>query len=183
MIETMAATCMRLLHLLAIALLFSAPSAAHEILQSPNLYDWGFYGLYPKTTFKSYELAAPRVNFLKWDEQCDDGYYLVSPRGSIVYSPAPVILDGRGNLVWTTDGNSFGKGRGITDFKVQMYHGKPHLTFWGGVDGVHHRYGAGCYYIVCCMLFRILNPFLLRAFRCHFVMLSQNQTLTNCTAG
>lgn len=152
MTETMAATCARMLHFLAIAPLFFAPSSASDILQSPNLYDWGFYGLYPKTTFKSYELAAPRLNFLKWDEQCDDGYYLMSPRGSIVYSPAPVIMDGRGNLVWTTD-DSFGKGRGITDFKVQMYHGKPHLTFWGGVDGVHHRYGAGCYFIVCCILF------------------------------
>ena len=148
----MAATCTRLLHLLAAASLFSAPSTAHDILQSPNLYDWGFYGLYPKTTFKSYKLAAPRLNFLKWDEQCDDGYYLMSPRGSIVYSPAPVILDGRGNLVWTTEGTSFGKGRGITDFKVQMYNGKPHLTLWGGVDGVHHRYGAGCYFIVCRIL-------------------------------
>ncbi|KAI3390829.1 hypothetical protein diail_8560, partial [Diaporthe ilicicola] len=143
----MAATCMRLTHLLAIALLLAAPSLAHDALQSPSLYDWGFYGLYPKTSFKSYELAAPRLNFLKWDETCADGFYLVSPRGSIVYSPAPVIFDGRGNLVWTTDDN-FGKGRGITDFKVQMYHGKPHLTFWGGVDGLHHRYGAGCYFIL-----------------------------------
>lgn len=153
MIETMAATCTQLLHLLAAALLFSGSSTAHDILQSPNLYDWGFYGLYPKTTFKSYELDAPRLNFLTWDEQCDDGYYLLSPRGSIVSSPAPVILDGRGNLVWTTEGTTFGKGRGITDFKVQMYQGKPHLTLWGGVDGVHHRYGAGCYFIVCCTLF------------------------------
>ncbi|KAG8169805.1 hypothetical protein KVR01_000550 [Diaporthe batatas] len=148
MTGTMAATCTRILHLLATTLLFSAPSTAHGILESPNLYDWGFYGLYPKTRFKSYELAAPRLNFLKWDEQCDDGYYLVSPRGSTVNSPAPVILDGRGNLVWTTEGSTFGKGRGVTDFKVQMYKGKPHLTLWGGVDGVHHRYGAGCYFIL-----------------------------------
>lgn len=139
-----------LLQLLAITITTSttvSPVSAHEILQSPTLYDWGFYGLYPQTWFKSFHLAAPRLNFIKWDESCDDGVYLVSPRGSHVYTPGPVIMDGRGNLVWTT-ADRFGNGQGVTDFKVQTYNGTEYLTFWSGMDGAHHRFGYGCYYMV-----------------------------------
>lgn len=133
---------------LAILWLLSSATYAQDVLQSQVLYDWGLYGLWPKTWFKSFSLAAPRLNFLKWDDTCADGFYLAAPRGSYVQHPGPVILDGRGNLVWTTN-DRFGKGQGITDFKVQLYRGNPVLTFWAGVDGVSHRYGMGLYYMVC----------------------------------
>ncbi|KUI53584.1 hypothetical protein VP1G_00882 [Cytospora mali] len=126
---------------------FMTDTLAHDILQSPSVYDWGFYGLYPRTWFKSYGLAAPRLNFLKWEEQCTDGFYLLSPRGSYVSVPGPVIMDGRGNMVWRTD-DRFGDADGITDFKVQIYNGKPHLTFWAGANGAHHRFGYGVYYVL-----------------------------------
>lgn len=126
---------------------FVTATLANDILQSPTVYDWGFYGLYPRTRFQSFNLAAPRLNFLKWEEQCTDGFYLLSPRGSYVSVPGPVIMDGRGNMVWRAD-NRFGDAEGITDFKVQMYNGKPHLTFWAGSNGAHHRFGYGVYYVV-----------------------------------
>lgn len=126
---------------------FITVTLAHDVLQSPTVYDWGFYGLYPRTWFNSFGLAEPRLNFLKWEEQCTDGLYLLSPRGSYVSVPGPVIMDGRGNMVWRAD-DRFGDAEGITDFKVQMFNGKPHLTFWAGTNGAHHRFGYGVNYVL-----------------------------------
>lgn len=72
---------------------------------------------------------------------------MISPRGSYVSRPGPVILDGRGALVWAPDA-TFEDAQGIADFKVQTYQGKPHLTFWAGNDGRSHRFGLGQYYMV-----------------------------------
>ncbi|PSR79542.1 ASST-domain-containing protein [Coniella lustricola] len=123
------------------------PAAATDMLQSGFLYDWGFYGLWPRTWFQSSDLAGPRLNFLAWDEACAEGFYLFSPRGSYVSHSSPVILDARGNLVWTTS-DRFGDAQDTTDFKIQNYHGQPHITFWAGNNGASHRYGMGSYYML-----------------------------------
>lgn len=133
--------------LLAIIAFFSllAPAlAARDVFRSPVLYDWGFYGLYPRTWYKSFKHSSPLLNFQAWDEQCDDGgYYVLSPRGTMVSKPGPVIVDAKGNLVWTSDG--FGES---TDARIQTYKGKQYLTFWAGHDGVRNRYGCGTFYMV-----------------------------------
>ena len=117
---------------------------AFTVFKSPFLYDWGFYGVFPRSSYKSFKGTAPLLNFLRWNRDCDDGgYYLLSPRGSMVSKPGPVMFDPRGNLVWTDD--SFGV---VTDFKVQSYKGKSYLTFWSGTDGVKYRYGRGIYYML-----------------------------------
>lgn len=121
-----------------------AKASGLAVFNSPFLYDWGLYGVFPRSFYKSFKGNAPLLNFRQWDERCDDGgYYLLSPRGSMVSKPGPVIFDPRGNLVWTDD--SFGV---VTDFKVQSYKGKDYLTFWSGTDGVKYRYGRGTYYML-----------------------------------
>ncbi|ORY60685.1 ASST-domain-containing protein [Pseudomassariella vexata] len=137
--------------LLALKLIFSVALVglpktclASNVFNSPVLYDWGFYGLFPRIWYKTYSRGAPLLNFLQWDDQCDDGgFYLLSPRGTIVSKPGPVIVDARGNLVWTDD--RFGE---TTDVKVQTYNGKQYLTFWSSPEGVTHRYGMGTHYML-----------------------------------
>lgn len=110
-------------------------------------HDWGLYGLYPREWYRSFNLGAPRINFLQWSDQCSNGYTMLTPRGSLVWHPAPTIVDGRGNLVWTDDGYGM-----VTDMKVQRYRGEDYLTFWSGWNGADHTYGVGVYYMVCCKL-------------------------------
>ncbi|RYP29245.1 hypothetical protein DL767_006844 [Monosporascus sp. MG133] len=95
------------------------------------LYDWGFYGLHPKTWYRSFKQPSPLLNFRVWDDRCDDRYYLLSPRGTILSKPRPLIVDGRGNLVWTSD-----RYAETTVVQVHTYNGKEYLTFWAGIDGV-----------------------------------------------
>lgn len=121
--------------------------AAFTLLQSQTLYDLGLLGLWPQISFQSFPLAAPRLSFLEWDESCANGFYFIAPRGSYVPNQKPIILDGRGNLVWTPEGQ-YGNEEATTDFKVQTYRGQNVLTFWAGIEGEHHRYGMGSYYMV-----------------------------------
>ena len=110
--------------------------------------DNGTYGSYPVRTFETEEeLAAPRVNWVQWSPECDDGRsYLISPRGGSLNKPGPMILDADGELVWTKHfDNDFG-GQAY-DFKVQQYQGRDYLTFWLGDDSVR-GHGTGVYYMV-----------------------------------
>ena len=110
--------------------------------------DSGARGIYPwQPRFFSSHLRSPRVNFLKWSSECDDGlFYFISPRGWKVPEPGPVMLDGDGTLLWTEHfANDFGKQ--VYDFKVQKYHGEDHLTFWVG-DDVVNGHGAGEFFMV-----------------------------------
>lgn len=127
--------------------LLTTATTASTLLQSPPLYDWGLDGLWPQISFQTFSRAAPRLNFVKWEESCADGFYLIAPRGSYVSHQSPIIMDGRGNLVWTPT-EQYGIGEAATDFKVQTYRGQNVLTFWAGVEGEQHRYGMGSYYMV-----------------------------------
>lgn len=118
--------------------------AVRAALSSTHLYDWGFYGAYPQRAFKSFDLLEPSVNFVKWDERCDDGgYYLISPNGKYVTYPGPVILDSRGNLVWTSD-----RYEHVSNLNIQTYKGRRYLTFWSSHIGVIDGYGRGVYYML-----------------------------------
>ncbi|KAI8623771.1 Arylsulfotransferase-domain-containing protein [Xylariaceae sp. FL1651] len=139
-----------------VIVLVNAPlSTAQHSLASNLLYDWGFYGLFPRTWYKSFALASPRLNFVRWDAQCGDGYYLLSPRGSYVWNPGPVILDAQGRLIWTDD--RFGM---VTDVKTQTYRGSQYLTFWNGENGVLHGYGKGKYFMLdeTYQVFKVIEP-------------------------
>lgn len=107
-----------------------------------TLFDLGIYGAYPSQKHVTVDYASPRVNIKQWSEECDDGQYvLLTPRGSSVDNPGPMILDNKGSMVWF--GKEFGM---VTDLKVQRYKGEDFLAFWSGRDDGTHGYGR--YYMV-----------------------------------
>lgn len=107
----------------------------------PSLYDLAVYGAYPLRSYVTFNGESPDVNVVAWDESCDHGYVLVSPFGDAVPNMGPMILDSRGDLVWTASG--FGV---VMNLKVQQYQGENYLTFWAGhkVGGI----GMGNYHML-----------------------------------
>ncbi len=69
------------------------------------------------------------------------GLILLAPKKDVLQT-GPMIIDGNGELVWFKPLDT----KGITDFRVQSYGGKPVLTWWRGkaVKGV----GDGYYVIL-----------------------------------
>ncbi|CAJ2503383.1 Uu.00g107770.m01.CDS01 [Anthostomella pinea] len=128
---------------ISVLLGLTTAARAYDVFDSQYLYDLGYYGFWPQTHFKSFGLTAPRLNYLTWDKRCDDGYYLIAPKGKIVSKPGPMIIDARGELVWADD--KFGI---VTDLEVQTYNGSDYLTFWSGPDGTTHGYGRGIHYML-----------------------------------
>ena len=55
------------------------------------------------------------------------GYIFLAPK-MVVAQAGPMIMDNRGEVVWFKPLNT----RGVTDFRVQHYLGKPVLTWWRG---------------------------------------------------
>lgn len=106
-------------------------------------FQWGLLGRYPQSRFKSSPLRPPRMDVVRWDEQCARGYTLLSLRGSAVANSAGIMLDGRGDLVWMDE--SYGPN--VMNLKVQEYRGEQYITFWSGDIG--HGSGLGTYYMVC----------------------------------
>lgn len=110
--------------------------------------DNGSLGYYPSWTFMTEgEISAPRTNWLEWNQECDDGmYYFLTPRGYSLPEPGPMILDSRGELVWS---NHFANewGGQAYDLMVQHYQGQEYLTFWTGDDQIR-GHGSGSYTMV-----------------------------------
>ncbi|KAI0487757.1 Arylsulfotransferase-domain-containing protein [Xylaria cf. heliscus] len=130
--------------LLLTVLAFDAQTWAHDAFSSSYLYELGFYGLYPTSSYKSCELTPPRLNFPRWNEQqCSDGYYLIAQKGKIVSDPGPTIFDSKGELVWADD--SYGV---VFNLQVQTYKGDNYITFWSSPEGSSHGYGRGTYYML-----------------------------------
>lgn len=107
-----------------------------------SLFDYGFHGLYPTRHYTSFDLDSPDVEVALWDDRCSDGYVFIAPHGPPIEGSRPLILDARGNLVWT-----FPTDKPSTDFKVQEYRGEKFLTFWHGTS--MHGHGLGSYTMVC----------------------------------
>jgi hypothetical protein len=118
--------------------------------------DNGTFGYYPTTPFATEsDISAPKVNWLQWDERCNDGtYYFLTPKGWGLPRPGPMILDWKGDLVWSQHfANEWG-GQAY-DFMVQHYQGQDRLTFWTGDDTVR-GHGSGKYMIVSAVLSAML---------------------------
>ncbi|KAG9858736.1 hypothetical protein KCU77_g5043, partial [Aureobasidium melanogenum] len=109
---------------------------------SSTIYDLGLLGRYPQQSFKSSPLRPPYMNTVQWDERCAQGYTLLSLRGSMVPSPAGVMLDGHGDLIWMDE--SFGPY--VMNLKVQEYRGEQYITFWSG--DIDFGFGLGTYYML-----------------------------------
>ncbi|KAF7305541.1 hypothetical protein HMN09_00807000 [Mycena chlorophos] len=83
-----------------------------------------------EVTYHSSSLAIQPLTILYRDPSFDPDnttLFLVSPSGTAIEQPAPVIYDSTGQLVWADPsiGNS-------NDLNLQMYTGKPVLTMWVG---------------------------------------------------
>lgn len=137
-----------LLSLQGLAILFGfiIPDAFADDDVSPYVYseeyDEGELGEFPHHEYKSSSLVSPILNYKQYNPICDDGlYYMLAPRGGKVKQQGPMVLDGRGDLVWYHDyGHTYG-----TD--VHTFKGEDYLTFWAGDDGIT-GHGDGTYYLV-----------------------------------
>ncbi|KAF4120345.1 Arylsulfotransferase (ASST) [Geosmithia morbida] len=122
----------------------SSSSNIVSAFNSRHLYDWGWYGWYPTKGFRSFRGTVPRLDFLQWDERCMDGYYLMTPKGRLVDTPGPLVVDGRGNLVWS-GALSIGA---ASDLASQTYRGKRYLTYWKDIEGITMGFGRGEHYML-----------------------------------
>lgn len=120
----------------------SAGLAEPQAFVRSSDYNDGKFGKYVTQTYRSSNVTAPRLNFMKPFTNCDDGSYLfISPRGNAADS-MPYILDAAGNLVWTLP-RRYGE---VYNFQVEEFNGEPHLLFWAGDDAVG-GHGAGRYFM------------------------------------
>jgi len=144
MISRLLGSC-HMLALTALAFLLTQIECTQDLSDtswSSKAFEWGLLGRYPQQSFKSSPFRPPRMNTVRWDEQCAQGYTLLSLRGTAVSSPAGIMLDGRGYLVWMDE--TFGPY--VMNLKVQEYKGEQYLTFWSG--DISLGFGLGTYYMV-----------------------------------
>jgi hypothetical protein len=71
------------------------------------------------------DLKPPGIRILKRTRRATPGYIFIAPKKEAEQG-GPLILDNRGQVVWFLPIET----RGITDFRVQRYLGKPVLTWW-----------------------------------------------------
>lgn len=82
------------------------------------------------------DLKPPRVQLLVRTRYVSPGYIFIAPKKR-VEEGGPLILDNRGRMVWFMPVDR----RGVTDFRVQHYRGKPVLTWWRGKSADGKRLG------------------------------------------
>lgn len=73
------------------------------------------------------DLKPPLVQIRTPARGTGPGYLFLAPK-MVVAQAGPMIMDNRGEVVWFKPLNT----RGVTDFRVQRYRGKPVLTWWRG---------------------------------------------------
>jgi hypothetical protein len=82
----------------------------------------------PSRTYHSRpDLKPPLVRIKTPARGTAPGYIFIAPK-MVVAQAGPMIMDNRGEVVWFKPLNT----RGVTDFRVQRYRGKPVLTWWRG---------------------------------------------------
>ena len=109
-------------------------------LETP-FYDLALFGAYPTHEYISFNLSSPRATQVRWDDSCNRGHVFIDPGGDSTDHRGPMILDGMGNLVWTSD-----QYETTTNLKVQQYRGNEYLTFWSGQKA--KTMGTGTYYML-----------------------------------
>jgi hypothetical protein len=96
----------------------------------------------PSQHFRSRpDLRPPVVTVTTRASGADEGYVFLAPKRGVAQA-GPMIVDAAGRLVWFRPLDT----KGVSDFRVQSYGGRPVLTWWRGsaVKGV----GEGYYVIV-----------------------------------
>ncbi len=74
-----------------------------------------------------HDLRPPVVTVTHPARGAAPGYVFIAPKRDVAQA-GPMILDDRGRLVWFRPLDT----RGVTDFRVQRYRGRPVLTWWRG---------------------------------------------------
>lgn len=82
------------------------------------------------------DLTPPVVQVRTRTRGTSPGYIFIAPKLRVAQA-GPMILDDAGNVVWFKPLDT----RGVTDFRVQRYHGQPVLTWWRGRAPPHARDG------------------------------------------
>jgi hypothetical protein len=72
-------------------------------------------------------LKPPPVHVLTAAKSTAPGYVFLAPKMKVVQA-GPMILDNQGRVVWFHPLDT----HGVSDVKVQRYHGKPVITWWRG---------------------------------------------------
>ncbi|HXY86415.1 MAG TPA: arylsulfotransferase family protein [Gaiellaceae bacterium] len=86
------------------------------------------------------DLRPPVVKVLTPAHGTAPGYIFLAPKMEVAQA-GPMIVDNKGQVIWFHPLQT----KGVTDFKVQRYLGKPVLTWWRG--HLPGGYGNGSYFI------------------------------------
>lgn len=103
--------------------------------------------------FSRPDLKPPRIKLFKTSERVAPGYIFIAPKKKVTQG-GPLILDNRGQVIWFTPVDE----RGVTDFKVQRYLGKPVLTWWRGKSKDDRRLGRYSIYDQSYELIKHIRP-------------------------
>jgi hypothetical protein len=87
--------------------------------------------------FSRPDLKPPRIKVLTRTRLASPGYIFIAPKKKVAQG-GPLILDNRARVVWFLPVDR----RGVTDFRVQRYRGKPVLTWWRGKSADDKRLGS-----------------------------------------
>ncbi len=71
------------------------------------------------------DLKPPPVEILTRTRRTTPGYIFIAPKKKVAQT-GPLIVDNYGNATWFLPVET----RGVTDFRVQRYQGRPVLTWW-----------------------------------------------------
>jgi hypothetical protein len=82
------------------------------------------------------DLKPPRIKLFARTQHTAPGYIFIAPKKKVTQG-GPLILDDQGRTVWFMPVDR----RGVTDFRVQHYRGKPVLTWWRGKSEDNRRLG------------------------------------------
>jgi Arylsulfotransferase (ASST) len=103
--------------------------------------------------FSRPDLKPPRIKLFKRSQLASPGYIFIAPKKKVTQG-GPLILDDQGRTVWFMPVDE----RGVTDFKVQHYRGKPVLTWWRGKSADDKRLGAYSIYDQSYRLLKRIRP-------------------------
>jgi MFS family permease len=99
------------------------------------------------------DLKPPRIKLFELSRLVSPGYIFIAPKKSVEQG-GPLILDNRGRMIWFRPVDE----RGVTDFRVQHYEGKPVLTWWRGKSADDKRHGRYSIYDQSYRLIKHIRP-------------------------
>jgi len=99
------------------------------------------------------DLKPPRIKLLALTRYASPGYVFIAPKKK-VEEGGPLIIDNRGRTIWFMPVDR----RGVTDFRVQHYRGKPVLTWWRGKSADNKRLGRYSIYDNSYRLIKYVHP-------------------------